>query len=505
MAESASDAVEKMNTAGDDDGAEPMLPADLLLARELDPFFADPLGFVFFAFAWGVGELEDIEGPDVWQAATFADIGRSVAAGEPVREAIAAGHGIGKGAFAAMLMLWLMATRPNLAGVVTANTKTQLTGKTWRELQVWHNRLIPPLRAWFRWTATRYECRFGPKTWGLDAVPWSETRSEAFAGLHARDVLVLFDEASAIPPTIWDVAKGAMTTAGAMWVVLGNPTRNTGRFHGCILGRERHRWRSKQIDARTCRFTDKPELDRWVADYGEDSDFVRVRVRGQFPRASSRQLIGGDLVQAARARQVEPDPGAPLVLGVDVARFGDAKTVLAFRRGRDARSIPWRRLRGADAVTVAEAVADAIDRHKPDAVFIDGGGVGGPVVDILKAKGYRVRAVDFGSAALEPAKYYNRRTEIWCGLADWLPVGAIPDDDEVAADLTGPEYDHHPTDGRKMLESKREMERRGIASPDDGDAIALTFAERVARRDTRPDRPAVARSRIPSSPRGNFA
>lgn len=478
---------------------------ELLLAQELAGFFADPLGFALFAFTWNEGELEGIDGPDAWQRRLMGDIGDSVAQGLPVREAIAAGHGIGKGACSAMLMIWLMATRPSLAGVVTANTKSQLTSKTWRELQVWHNRLIPPLRSWFRWSATRYECRMAPKTWGLDAVPWSENRSEAFAGLHARDVLVLFDEASAIPPVIWEVAAGAMTTPGAMWLTLGNPTRNTGRFHGCILGRERHRWRSRQIDARACRFTDKAELQRWVDDYGEDSDFVRVRVRGLFPRASSRQLIAGDLVDQARSREVEPDPGAPLVLGVDVARFGDNKTVLAFRKGRDARSIPWQRLRGADAVTVADRVADAIDRHKPDAVFIDGGGVGGPVVDILRAKGYRVRAVDFGATALEAAKYYNRRSEIWCHLADWLPVAAIPDDDELAADLTGPEYEHHPTDGRKMLESKRDMERRGLASPDDGDALALTFAERVARRDTRPDRPPIARSRTTTSPRGNFA
>jgi len=486
---------------------EPQLAPDLLLAEDLARFFADPLGFVRYSFTWGAGELVEIDGPDVWQAETFAEIGAMVAEGVPVRQAVAAGHGIGKGAFSAMLLIWLMATRPNLAGVVTANTKSQLTGKTWRELQVWHNRLIPPLRAWFRWTATRYECRMAPKTWGIDAVPWSESRSEAFAGLHARDVIVLFDEASAIPDIIWEVASGAMTTPGAMWVVLGNPTRNTGRFHACFLGRERHRWQKRQIDSRTCRFADKAETQRWVEDYGEDSDYVRVRVRGQFPRASARQLIGGDVVQAARERLVEHDDGAPLILGVDVARFGSNKSVLAFRQGRDARGIPWQRYRGLPATELADRIAEAIERFKPDAVMIDGGGVGGPVADILRSRRFRVTEVDFGGSCRDKVKYVNRRAEMWAEMADWIEQAAVPDDDDLAQDLTAPEYTYHAVDGRLILESKDAMERRGLESPDEGDALALTFAERVARKDLSPRlrRPAIARATRPGSTRGAFA
>lgn len=480
---------------------------ELALAEDVGRFFADPLGFVMYAFAWGHGELAEVEGPDTWQADVLAEIGVMVREGVPVRQAIASGHGIGKGAFSAMLLLWLMATRPHLAGVVTANTKNQLTGKTWRELQVWHNRLIMPLRGWFQWTATRYECRMAPKTWGIDAIPWSEGRSEAFAGLHARDVIVLFDEASAIADVIWEVASGAMTTPGAMWVVLGNPTRNTGRFHSCFLGRERHRWRRRQIDGRGCRFTDKAETQRWVDDYGEDSDFVRVRVRGQFPRAAARQLIGGDVVLAARSREVEPDDAAPLILGVDVARFGSNKSVLAFRQGRNGRARPWERYRGLGTPELADRVADAIDRFRPDAVMIDGGGVGGPLCDELRRRRYRVIEVDFGGSCRDRGKYVNRRAEMWATLAEWLQKGAIPDDDDLAQDLTGPEYSYHPTDGRLLLESKDSMERRGLESPDEGDALALTFAERVARKDLtlgmRP--PAIARTRTPNARRGAFA
>lgn len=487
--------------------ALPVPGPDHLLAQFAGQFFADPLGAALFAFEWGKGELEGIDGPDVWQAAFFDDVGRAVAAGEPVRFATSAGHGIGKGAATAMVLLWLMMTRPNLAGVVTANTKTQLTSKTWRELQVWHNRLIPPLRAWFRWTATRYECRFSPKTWGVDAVPWSEGRSEAFAGLHARHVVVIFDEASAIADVIWQVAKGAMTTAGAMFFAFGNPTRNTGGFHACFMGRDRHRWNKRTIDARTCRFAERAELDRWVEDYGEDSDFVRVRVRGLFPRSAAKQLIGADLVVAARSRVVEPDPGAPLMLGVDVARYGAARSVLAFRQGRDARSIPWQHYSGLSAPELADQIADAITKYRPDAVMIDGGGVGGPVVDELKRRRFKIFEVNFGSKPRDRRKYFNKRAEMWGDIADWIGSAAIPDDDTLGDDLTGPEITHHPADSRIILESKEAMERRGIASPDDGDALALTFAERVARRDPAASDPGrrVARTERPRHVRGAFA
>jgi hypothetical protein len=455
-----------------------------ILGAELGRCFNDPLAFCCTFFRWGDQNagLGGVEGPDLWQRAVLADVGRMLRQGVPLRVAIAAGHGIGKGALCSMLLLWLMATRPGLAGVVTANTGAQLRSKTWRELSIWHKRLIPALAEWFEWTAHRFFCKHSPETWGIDAVCWNERKPEAFAGLHSRDVVVVFDEASAIPDSIWEVTEGAMTTIGAQWFVFGNPTRNTGRFHRCFH-RDRHRWRRWSIDSRLARFTDKAQLRRWVEDHGEDSDFVRVRVRGLFPRAASIQLIGFDLVEASILRPVVDDPGAALLMGVDVARFGDDQSVIAWRCGRDARSIPWAKYRGLDGIALAGHVGAAVDKWKPDAVFIDGGGVGASVIDQLKARRYRFHAVNSGSSARDGKEYCNKRAEMWGELKAWLGEGCIPDDPELTDDLCGPFYswDRHQ---RLILEEKPDMKKRGLASPDCGDALALTFAERVPRRDS---------------------
>jgi hypothetical protein len=456
-------------------------PADEALVDRVPVWFHDPHRYVLDAFDWGVGELAAHPGPDDWQSDVLRDLGAgTINAAEAIRLATASGHGIGKSALVAWIILWAMSTRPHLNGTVTANTGTQLETKTWRELAVWHKRAINS--HWFRWTATRFYQVDHPETWFVAAIPWAKERSEAFAGQHGEHVLVIYDEASAVDDVIWEVSEGAMTTAGAMWCVFGNPTRNTGRFRECF-GRFRHRWITRQIDSRTARMANKAQLEQWVTDYGEDSDFVRIRVRGVFPRAGSMQFIASDLVEAAQARRLDvKDPGAPLVLGIDLARFGDDQCVIRGRAGRDGRAIAPIKWRGMDTVYSAGRIAEAIEHYHPEGVFIDGGGVGGGVIDILKARNFRVIEVNFGAPARNGTKYYNKRAEMWGDLRDWLGTGTIDADTELQQDLIGPEYGFDK-DSRVQLEKKDDMKKRGLASPDNGDALALTFAHPVARKD----------------------
>lgn len=466
-----------------------MTPAefDAQLAQDIGRFYANPLAFVRYAFRWGDGDLADWEGPDTWQREILAAIGERVQVGDAVgdavdgaiRLAVASGHGCGKSALVAFIILWAMSTRPHLAGVVTANTSAQLQDKTWRELSVWHKRAIN--QHWFKWTATRFYQQDHPETWFVSAVPWSKERPEAFAGLHAEHVLIVYDEASAIDDVIWETTEGATTTPGAIWVAFGNPTRNTGRFRECFA-RFRHRWETRQIDSRTAKAANQAQIQQWVDDYGEDSDFVRIRVRGIFPRAGSNQFISGELVEQAKARVPEVDRGAPLVMGVDIARFGDDQSVIRFRRGRDGKSLPPIKWRDRDTHFSANKVAEAIKRFAPQAVFIDGGGVGAGVIDNLVAWGYRVIEVNFGSTASDDKAYFNKRAEMWGDARDWLKTGAIDDDRELTDDLIGPEYGYDK-DGRVQLEKKEDMKKRGLASPDNGDAFVLTFAQPVARLD----------------------
>ena len=239
-------------------------------------YFNDPVGYVRTILR---------ADPDEWQA----DVLRDIATNQ--RVAVASGHGIGKTAEIAWIIHWFISTRPDPQIVVTANTKNQLDSKTWRELAKWNKQALNA--DIFEHSATKFFLKDSPDTWFASAIPWTEHNSEAFAGTHEEHVLVLFDEASNIAQPIWDVVEGAMTTTGAKWVAFGNPTRNTGAFRECF-GKFRHRWVCRQIDSRTAKMVDSKQVQQWIDDYGEDSDFVRVRVRGEFPRAGSNQFISGE-------------------------------------------------------------------------------------------------------------------------------------------------------------------------------------------------------------------
>jgi len=450
------------------------------LAENIGQFYADPLGFVLFVYPWGQKDtiLADFDGPDDWQVAVLKDIRDHLLSGKPYEslgallEAVASGHGVGKTALVSWIIQWFISTRPHPQIVVTANTETQLSTKTWRELSKWHKLLIN--KEWFTWTATKFYQSDNPETWFASAIPWSVDRAEAFAGTHERDVLMIFDEASAIPDPIWETAEGAMTTPGAIWIAFGNPTKNTGRFREC-WGKFKHRWKTYQVDSRTAKMAEKEQIDRWVADYGEDSDFVRVRVRGVFPRAGNMQFIGQDIVDAAVRYKAEGYENFPKILGVDVARHGEAQTVLQVRQGRKA--FPSSKYRGLNTMDVASRVSEKINEEDPDYVFVDGAGVGGGVVDRLRQLGHRnIIEVNGGGSPNDKGRYRFARDEWWGNTKDWLKGGAeIPSDNELLYDLTGPEYSF-TAHGQLAIEPKDSMKKRGLASPDCADALTMTFA-----------------------------
>lgn len=483
---------------------------DAAIAREVARFYADPLGFVIFAFPWDSSAALQLValrgkwaerfprcryGPDAWACEMLDEIGASVRehgfdgrrAVSPIRRAVSSGHGIGKSALTAWLTLWIMSTRPYARGVVTANSAAQLASKTWAEIARWTRLSITG--HWFEVTTGHGAMRMRhvqhPDSWRCDAQTCREENSESFAGLHAANStpFYIFDEASAVPDVIWNVAEGGMTDGEPMWFVFGNPTRNTGKFFECFNS-QRHRWGTRQIDSRCVQITNKALIGEWVDDYGEDSDFVRVRVRGVFPRASSAQFIPRDVVDAAFSRPPPPleYAGRVLVIGVDVARFGGDASVIRARVGRDA-TLPLERYQGVDTVTLVGYVSAYINRWMKSfpriVTFVDGGGVGGGVVDMLRQRGHPVIDVQFGAAASDDRRYRNKRTEMWGRMREWLETGSLERDERLATDLTGPEYSCDDRD-RLVLERKQDMKRRGLASPDDGDALALTFAQPVA-------------------------
>ncbi|MEO9131456.1 MAG: terminase, partial [Sphingomonas sp.] len=321
-------------------------------------FSHDPAIHAKLMYPWGEGVLRGIGGPREWQcdvmAAIASHLGNPATRFAPCRIARASGHGIGKSALIAMLIKWGLDTGVDTRIVITANTESQLLTKTAPEIIKWHN--LSHTRNWFRATATALVSTEAghDRSWRSDLVTWSVTNTEAFAGLHnqGKRIILIFDEASGIPSKVWEVALGALTDEETeiIFLAFGNPTCNTGPFRECF-GRFRNLWDAKQIDSRTVEGTNKAYLEELVETYGEDSDIVRVRVRGQFPSSSSMQFIGTSLVDAARARPACPMISDPIIFGLDCARFGNDHSTLAIRHGRDARTRPWKRWHMQDAMT----------------------------------------------------------------------------------------------------------------------------------------------------------
>ena len=464
--------------------------ADLEMIQDMGKLSRDPLTWVIYSFPWGQNELAGYKGPDKWQRDILEYIRDNLSTEKPLRIAVASGHGIGKSALVAWLILWSMSTCPDTKGIVTANTGVQLRTKTWAELGKWYNRFVA--RRWFEMSAGSVTGKEPghERTWRFDSIQWSKERSEAFAGLHnqGKRLVVIFDEASAIDDVIWEVTEGALTDRNTeiIWLAFGNPTRNTGRFRECFR-KHRDLWHHIHVDSRTAAMTNKEQLEQWVEDYGEESDFVKVRIKGEFPDASDTQLISAALVRDAKARSLSEHEiaGSPKIMGIDVARGGSDQSSVWMRQGLWAHRLY--KAHTPDSMIFADRIASLIQEHKPDAAFIDMGAMGAGVYDKLRELGYGgvVQPVYFQNEPIRTDLYQNRRAEMWHSIARWLKDGGVlpregRESQDIEDDLTAPEYFYNNR-GKLQLESKEDMKDRGLPSPDDGDALSLTFAAPVHR------------------------
>ena len=452
------------------------------LIEDMAELSQDPLGFVRYAFPWGEGELDNYSGPREWQVDILNVIGEHVRGPnrfQPLRIAVAAGHGIGKSALIGMVENWGMSTCDDCRIVVTANTEGQLRTKTWPEIAKWA-RMAINAHWWSVPAMSIYSNEPGrEKSWRADATAWSEHNTEAFAGLHnkGKRIIVIYDEASKIADKVWEVTDGALTDEDTeiIWIAFGNPTQTTGRFRECFR-RYRHLWVTRHIDSRDVEGTNKTYLNELATTHGEDSDLVKVRVRGVFPAASARQFISTDDVDAAAARVLREDQFdfAPKIITCDPAWSGDDMLEIGMRQGLNftiLRSIA----KNDNDMVIASILAGLEDQHEADAVFIDAG-YGTGIVSAGRTMGRTWQLVWFGGASSD-AGYLNKRAEIWKLMRDWLKEGGSIDkaDQVLYNDLVGPEA-WVRMDGKVQLESKADMKARGLPSPGRADALALSFA-----------------------------
>lgn len=491
------------------------------LADEMAACYLDPYRFVLMAFDWGKGELEKHEGPDIWQTEALKairdrlkEIRSSVETeNDALFFATKAGHGVGKSTFTSWIILWLMSTRPHFAGVVTANTKEQLIRKTWRELAVWHRRCLTA--HWFKYNATSFHHVTHSNTWRTDATPWSEHNSEAFAGLHngGRGQAMIFDEASGISDKIYEVAEGAMSDPDAFWFQFGNPTKRSGRFYDSWHKFAR-RWTKFTVDARKAAAANKKRLAEIIEDWGIDSDYVRVRVLGEFPEQDVATLIPAEWLDRALNRDVVGCDRYRPIWGLDVARFGDDRSALAMRRNRMLME-PIRFWQGLDGIQLAERVRalwqNMPEDDKPSSICIDVIGVGASAYDQLgrmQSAGQlgdtMVLGVNVSESAAVHDKFARLRDELWWKARTWfegLNCSMLQDTEQRSSWLLDEGSNEEPlfldnafvlrkapiTDelrdilfsflpnGKIKLEPKQDTKERLGRSPDGADAFVLTF------------------------------
>ena len=474
-----------------------------LMARLWSPAIKDnPLAFVMFAYPWGQPgtPLEHFQGPRKWQREVLQQIADHIKSNngkidfETLRMAVSSGRGIGKSALVSWITIWMLSTRIGSTTIVSANSENQLRSITWAEITKW---LAMSINShWFEVSATRVmpakwltelverDLKKGTRYWSVEGRLWSAENPDAYAGVHNFDgVMVIFDEASGIDDAIWAVTSGFFTenTPNRFWMAFSNPRRNTGYFYEAFNSK-RDFWKTKIVDARTVEGTDKAVYSQIIEEYGPDSAQAHVEVYGQFPDEGDDQFIGASLVDDAMRRPKYKDDSAPIVIGVDPARFGADATVIAIRQGRDI--VKLLRHRGDDTMTVVGHVIEVIEEYKPALVVIDEGGLGAGIVDRLKEQRYKVRGVNFGNKAKNPIMYGNKRAEMWGDMREWLKSASMPLDRFLKTDLISPMM-KPDSRGTIFLESKKDMKARGLASPDAADAIAVTFAFPVAHREQR--------------------
>jgi hypothetical protein len=496
-------------------------------------FRSDPVGFVLWSYPWGKegSPLAGVSGPRDWQLEELEAIGEHVrrqevacAGGLPTqiwRSEYSSGRGPGKSALFGMAAHWHFSTHIGSTTQVSANTETQLRTKTFPEFANWFGCAVN--RHWFTIEALAirpapwlYELTgkleqegglgFVPEKWFVRGQNWTEDNPSAYAGEHnQRGLMLLFDEAAGIHAEVWNTSEGFFTEVNPyrFWMAASQMRNRSGRFYD--IGHDKQLgegWRFRTISTRGMAGVDQALIESQIKRYGPDSDFVRVEIDGLAPRTSEDQFIPWDTVRAGQQNELAQDYGEPLILGVDPAPRG--KTAWRFRQGRNARDCVGAATYGAwyalDNVQIAEKILAFDAKFRPDYICIDFG-MGTGVIDILKRKrtNGRLLEVRFGDQAHDKhGEFATHAAELWARVRAWLPGAMVEKDDGSKGTLShqltdrGWRYSQRE-DGKKILETKDDLARRGVSSPDDVDALACTH-ELV--NPPRTDRPLRGRQQI---------
>lgn len=429
---------------------------------------ADPVEFVTELFGH---KLKDGE-MDEWQK----DFMRSLLVHDAV--AVRSCHGPGKSATLSWIIIWwmLLMAEPRIA--CTAPTGHQLNDVLWGEITKWYKLLPDVLKAELEVKNERVEATRNPKEYYCVARTARKDQPEAFQGFHAGNMLFIADEASGVDDIIFQVGEGAMSTEGAKTILTGNPTRTSGYFYDAFH-KMRGSWYPIKVSAHDAKMVTQKYIDDMAKKYGEDSNVYRVRVLGEFPNVDDDSVISLALCEAAMERDVGQVPGEA-IWGVDVARFGDDTSALA-KRKRNTLLEPVKEWKGKDIMQTAGIIynewKETAPRDRPFAIMVDTIGLGAGVADRLRELGLPARDVNVSEQPAIKDKFLRLRDELWWRAREWLEQMdcKMAQDEDLVGELTAPKYEITSA-GKIQVESKQDLKKRGVVSPNRADAFNLTFA-----------------------------
>lgn len=416
--------------------------------------------------------------PDAWQADVL------MAFPKEQRIAMKACKGPGKSTVEAWLAWNFLATRPHPKIAATSISADNLRDGLWTEMAKWKAK-SPFLDETFEWTKERIFSKEFPETWWMSARSWAksasrEQQADTLSGLHADHLLFVIDEAGGVPGGVMAAAEAGLSTGRECKLILaGNPTHLEGPLYDAC-NRDRGNWFVVEITGDPDDPKRSPRIsEQWAREqiekYGRENPWVLVNVFGKFPPTSLNSLLGPEEVREAMNRNPKPDTfsWAQKRLGIDVARFGDDRTVIFPRQGLVA--FPPHVMRGARTTDIAAKVATAIAQWGAEMEFVDDTGHWGHgVIDNLIAADYSPVGIQFHGPASDP-RYRNKRAEMWMNMADWVKRGgSLPPIPELVGELTSPTYFFNQ--GKLQLEDKDQIKARIGRSPDLADALALTFS-----------------------------
>ena len=410
-----------------------------------------------------------------------AEFLEAIASGER-KISIRSGHGTGKSTAASWAMLWYFLMHYPNKVVVTAPTSSQLFDALFAEMKRWINELPDAFKEVLNVKSDRVEHTAAPSEMFISARTSRAETPEALAGVHSEHVMLIVDEASGVPEQVFEATAGSMSGHNATTIMLSNPTRSSGTFFES-QNRLADSWWTRRWSCVDSPLVSDEFIEEMKLRYGEDSNAFRIRVLGEFPQADDDTIIPFHLVETATHRDIEGDSDLPSVWGLDVSRFGNDKTALCKRQGSVVTEI--RSWAGLDLMqTVGRVVAEyeaLLPSKQPREILVDSIGLGSGVVDRLRELGLPVRGINVAEAPSMGGTYLNLRSELWFKTKAWFEDRAckLPKDDQLVAELTGIRYSF-TSSGKMKAESKDEMRKRGLASPDLADALCLTMASDAA-------------------------